>query len=628
MSTEKWTEREFLEIWLAAGEGVATETQLSLLNDWVISDAEARKYLYTLAVHQSWLMWNCSPPLKDWVLTGLLSEHLRAADEDLESVSSPQQGERRFSAEELQPTADDSGGKMVPRSLAEGNRYKGRIVAFAFVLGACLAGVLAFPSWDARGPQQEVALELNQEDSVAATGSAYSAQFVGSTHCVWDPVLGIQPTFGQRFSGGEALNLFSGIAQFIIGVGHGEVRFQLEGPASIMLAAEGLPSLQYGKITVTTTGLAQAIPIETPFGRVYVPADSEIGINAFGSTGEVHAFIGSAVVESPWLVSRDRNLKRLSIFAGESASLENISEEPAVVRKGTSNRSLFAPEISMATDFLSVGPDYVKEIWQAAPVAYWRFENEQQGITRNEMSDRLHLRVEEAVRWVGPKGNQAVEFGITEQDGAPGGLLTCRDGWDQILHGNSYALEMWVKPSHIHLGAMMSFVSKGGGVFENRGHGILLELCGPVWPTPWHAPGRICFLHRSPSGSDYKKGTYCFSDAKYQLRRWQHFVAVKDKHQMKLFLDGQVVASAEDETPIAKDLMLIIGLIHFRAATPKETRRFVGQIDEIAVYDRPLSKKEIRRHYQLLRPDPDSPEATGIAASGLSPLLLSQSRTY
>jgi len=63
MSTEKWwTEREFLEIWLAAGEGVATETQLSLLNDWVISDAEARKYLYTLAVHQSWLMWNCSPP--------------------------------------------------------------------------------------------------------------------------------------------------------------------------------------------------------------------------------------------------------------------------------------------------------------------------------------------------------------------------------------------------------------------------------------------------------------------------------------------------------------------------------------------------------------------------------------
>ncbi len=418
------------------------------------------------------------------------------------------------------------------------------------------------------------------------------------------------------------------LPQFIIQVGHGEVQFQLEGPASIMLAAEGLPSLQYGKITVTTTGLSQAIPIETPFGRIYVPSDSEIGINAFGSTGAVHAFAGSAVVESPWLVSRDGNLKRLSIFAGESASLENISEEPTVVRKGSSNRSLFAQEISMETDFLSVGPAYVKEIKRAAPVAYWRFENEQQGITRNEMADRLHLRMEEAVRWVGPKGNLAVEFGITEQDKTPGGLLTCRTGWDQVLHDDSYTLEMWAKPSHLHLGSMLSFVSKGAGVFENRGHGILFELCGPVWPTPWHAPGRICFLHRSPSGSDYKKGTYCFSDAKYQLRRWQHFVAVKDKQQMQIFLDGQLVANAKDKTPVAEDLMLIIGLIHFRAETPKETRRFVGQMDEIAVYDRPLTEQEIRRHYQLLRPSKDSPEANEAASSDLSSLPVARSLIY
>ncbi len=52
MDTKKWTEREFLEIWFAAGEGVATETQLSQLNDWVVSDAEARKYLVRA-------MWSC-----------------------------------------------------------------------------------------------------------------------------------------------------------------------------------------------------------------------------------------------------------------------------------------------------------------------------------------------------------------------------------------------------------------------------------------------------------------------------------------------------------------------------------------------------------------------------------------
>ncbi len=97
---------------------------------------------------------------------------------------------------------------------------------------------------------------------------------------------------------------------------------------------------------------------------------------------------------------------------------------------------------------------------------------------------------------------------------------------------------------------------------------------------------------------------------------------------MQIFLDGQLVANAKDKTPVAEDLMLIIGLIHFRAETPKETRRFVGQMDEIAVYDRPLTEQEIRRHYQLLRPSKDSPEANEAASSDLSSLPVARSLIY
>ena len=39
-------------------------------------------------------------------------------------------------------------------------------------------------------------------------------------------------------------------------------------------------------------------------------------------------------------------------------------------------------------------------------------------------------------------------------------------------------------------------------------------------------------------------------------------------------------------------------------------RKFVGQIDELAVYSRPLSEEEVVRHYKLIRPSwqPPTPQ--------------------
>jgi hypothetical protein len=42
----------------------------------------------------------------------------------------------------------------------------------------------------------------------------------------------------------------------------------------------------------------------------------------------------------------------------------------------------------------------------------------------------------------------------------------------------------------------------------------------------------------------------------------------------------------------------------------RDNRRFIGQIDELAVYPRALSDQEIRRRYELLRAPPKKTNAS------------------
>jgi hypothetical protein len=84
------------------------------------------------------------------------------------------------------------------------------------------------------------------------------------------------------------------------------------------------------------------------------------------------------------------------------------------------------------------------------------------------------------------------------------------------------------------------------------------------------------------------------------LRKWQHIVAVKDHTEMRLYVDTVQVASAPDSTPLSDGLELLVGQID----RERDWRPFVGQLDELAFYDRALSKEEIEKHYHLVRPKP------------------------
>jgi hypothetical protein len=209
------------------------------------------------------------------------------------------------------------------------------------------------------------------------------------------------------------------------------------------------------------------------------------------------------------------------------------------------------------------------------------------------------------VRWIGPEGNRALEFGVTPE---PGSLIV-DESWDEVLDGD-FSLEAWIKPSHYHLGSIMGFIGEFDWLDRRNKHGVLLEVNGTSQPSDIHQPHRLRFLHRATLG--VQGGVSCYSDASYEPRRWQHVVAVRAGATLRLYLNGELVQQCEDPSRMSLGLQLVMGQLY----TETVERFFIGHIDEVAIYDRALPDDEVRRHYTHLRGGRPQNQESGAAARG------------
>jgi hypothetical protein len=330
--------------------------------------------------------------------------------------------------------------------------------------------------------------------------------------------------------------------------------------------------------------------------------NSDVGLIGFGSLAEVHCFAGRVAVESPWLRSEGDNVASVSLSAGDGLQFDDVGGAMLETREIAAEQQQFTPQVSMSSDFLSVSPRYVREIMRANPVAYWRFEELSGGVVQNEIGPTHQGRVKGQVRLAGPSGNRALQVGI---DASPGSIVAS-ESWDDVLSGD-FSIELWMKPSHHHLGSMVGFVGDFDLVDKRNKHGVLLETCGPSGPSDWLRVNRLRFLHRSQLTANSAHGVSCFSTNAYRARRWQHVVAVKEGSDLRLFLDGELAQTAHDEQATPRGLQLVIGQLY----TETVERFFIGQLDEAAIYDRPLSASEVARHFELLRPAPTSGSGAG-----------------
>lgn len=432
---------------------------------------------------------------------------------------------------------------------------------------------------------------------------AYVATLVNVTNCRWDKARSTADVQRQSaLRAGESLHLLEGVAEITSSLpGGGAATIQLEGPLAMMLTSEGMPSLLYGRMTGLFTCDFDQFTLDTPLGRVLVSGDASIGVTAAANDVELHVFSGVATLEL-WGMGSSGAPEQVKATAGNSLRVRVVGDGKLSVDRGKSRENWFVTPAAIAASRLPISDEYVAAIREAKPIAYWRFEDQVDGMVRNEAGDRLHCRmVGDAVRLRSSRDSRTVEFGLT----AGPGYLISDDVLDGVI-GDNYSLEAWVKPTYYHHGALFSLIAWSPMQSPAGRHRFLLEICGPV--SGYHNsirpseiyPGRIRFINYTVD---------CFSASSYVVRKWQLMTAVKQGAAMRLYADGRLVGTAEDPAPLGNGLRVLMGQLFPPSPLLKDevtSRLFVGELDEVALYDRPLTEDEIQRHLHLGRPDADA----------------------
>ena len=308
--------------------------------------------------------------------------------------------------------------------------------------------------------------------------------------------LGSHP-IGSGLASGESLHLLEGLAEF-------KLNWCRERPGDRVARrpgrddadSEGMPTLRFGRLTATISTAHRPFVLETPVGRLVIAEYGSIGVSAFGNEGEIHVFDGTADFGTG-LANGRRRSDAAEDRGRPSHSSPAGRRRPTDITHHSADPDYFAAQVSMTSDGLAISPAYVSAVKKAKPIGYWRFERDEWPLIAERHGRRTGVQINGAVGRTNFSGNQALEFGVTDQDGE-----IVSDQRDRSIIHDSYSIEFWVKPSHYHLGAMISLVGDKPMPSGILPHGMLIELGGTgKIPTATHHPGCIRFLHRSPASN-------------------------------------------------------------------------------------------------------------------------------
>ncbi|TWU51721.1 LamG domain-containing protein [Rubripirellula reticaptiva] len=420
---------------------------------------------------------------------------------------------------------------------------------------------------------------------------AISPQLVSMTACIWSSSSESDPTVGSSIKHGENLELMEGIAEIRIGEGTpGEALVRLEGPAGIFIRGDGQLELRHGILTAKSLGTGSGnMMVDGPIGEVSIDGQSSIGLVSNGMQSELHVFTGRALVK-PLAVSTSHEL---CLVDGEAVRFSPQPNGDHLAIMFEASLSSFVSARSSAFDPLNLDKKYAETVLESKPSVYWRFEEisgEPPYHVANEGSaDNMDAVLIGEPGWRQYGENQVCELGrLGSSSGFHSSGLWPAKPLDQ------YTIEMWVKPELYHHGELLCMHER---VQEEDGrypHTVILETLAQHWKNDLEGlrPNTLRFVHRTPASGVVLEGSNVVASRPYKVRVWQHIAAVKKGERISVWLDGRLTAEHSDVSVLNNNMQIVIGQLYLSRAE----RRFVGQIDEVAIYDRSLSPKELRSH--------------------------------
>ncbi len=375
-----------------------------------------------------------------------------------------------------------------------------------------------------------------------------------------------------RLEGGAAtLTFFNGAILF------------LEGESELDLLGLDRVACQRGRLRVRMPEGATGFTVTGP-GMAVVDLGTEFAMN-IAKDGHVAVRVFEGKIEASVLNREGYTLRSELLEKDESAAIVS-----GRIARGLQNAEDFVAAPDDGPQPLVLSDEYAVSVKAAKPWGYWRFEKLADGVSPNEIPAGPAFQASGPVYLDGASGaNQTLVFA---PQAAEQRLLL--DGIWRPNAGSGYAVEFWMRPEGIRLSAIVSLIKEASLTAPEK-HLFLLQLMDRN--QRWlHPQGAIRFLHRLPAGE--RGGVNIFSEQTYVPGRWHHVVAQYERGRMELYVNGRIAGSAETDAAMPSDAYrcLIGRLKQAGEGDNAATRPFVGQIDELALYERPLTRDEIARH--------------------------------
>lgn len=369
----------------------------------------------------------------------------------------------------------------------------------------------------------------------------------------------------------------------------------VEGPADIELLSVDRITCHRGKLRTRVPEGAEGFVVSGPNSAV-VDLGTEFGIN-IKSDGKSRGKVFEGEVEAV-VLGASGVMRRSQIVKEESEAFE-IDPGTGLIGPLTGPEDFVTTSNPDPTPLI-LTPGYRDSVLAARPRCYWRFEAAAGNEIPNEVPGRPPLLVTGPIRLAGTStDNRCAIFG----PGQTNQYLRMDEPWKPV-GSPGFAIELWFLSETISHAALVSLVAPK----DTTHHLLLAELTSSSRRTLFR-PASVRFLYRWPAG----RGENIFSSDIYVPYRWHHLVSQLAGDRMELYLDGVLQASqAIGPRSSTEACQFLLG----RLSTLTESdnihhtgyrRPFVGLMDEVALYDRPLTVEEVRAHHRLaiqaVRPD-------------------------
>lgn len=436
-----------------------------------------------------------------------------------------------------------------------------------------------------------VFLFILRDGDVAPTDERKLAVVLGESKAVWgkDPLMAggnwLRPGFHRLLSGSETLVFTDGI------------RVRLQAPVDFSLLNANAISCRRGALRVRLPRGAGNFRVDVPFGSVTdIGTDFAVSVSPDNGT-KVAVFEGEVEV-----AIQQRGNDGIRVFTMTQGEATRVEADGSIQ---PSDATDLPPPLDMTMPPLILPAAYADRILADQPRHYWRMNRMEDGVIPDETGNGNSLIPLGSVNISADAGGRS-----SAQLSGVGGLVSQKP-WRFGREGA--ALELW-------------FVSEGGertalaALAAGKPDGQHIVLLGYNDYLPErnananaddYPPNRLRLLSRWPVS--HRGGVNLFSTPMIEPHAWHHVVIQFKGQRMELHADGLPVKNAiADDLPKSVDAFLTLGLtytLNHEQIGARPERFLNGRMAEVAVYDRALSKEEIRERYQKLKAIPMIPKA-------------------